>query len=141
MYNCYAWGFTIFFLIVALITNFAEGNHYKPGIGDSSCWFNGNLNIYTYKNKQHVYGLGPNLLKMVFVLLFLLTNYYIDYYSILIDCFSKKSLPFTTQFLYLKTVRFSYGPFNLDHSMFEIEQFVTKTNSFYFNHRVHAFIV
>lgn len=48
MYNCYAWGFTIFFLIVALITNFAEGNHYKPGIGDSSCWFNGRTETWIF---------------------------------------------------------------------------------------------
>ncbi|XP_047537058.1 probable G-protein coupled receptor Mth-like 3 [Vanessa atalanta] len=48
IYNCYAWGCTIFFLIVALITNFAEGNHYKPGIGDNSCWFNGRTETWIF---------------------------------------------------------------------------------------------
>ncbi|XP_023940356.2 probable G-protein coupled receptor Mth-like 3 [Bicyclus anynana] len=41
IYNCYAWGFAIFFLFVSLITDLVEGEHYKPGIGDNSCWFKG----------------------------------------------------------------------------------------------------
>lgn len=48
LYNCYAWGGSIFFLIVALSANFAEGNHYKPGIGDGYCWFSGRTETWIF---------------------------------------------------------------------------------------------
>ncbi|CAH0728340.1 unnamed protein product, partial [Brenthis ino] len=48
LYNCYAWGFSIFFLVVSLITNFVEGDHYKPGIGENSCWFRGRAETWLY---------------------------------------------------------------------------------------------
>ncbi|XP_028166184.1 probable G-protein coupled receptor Mth-like 3 isoform X1 [Ostrinia furnacalis] len=47
-YSCYAWGFTMLFLIVALITNFSEGNHWKPGFGDGNCWFNGRTETWIF---------------------------------------------------------------------------------------------
>ncbi|XP_049877735.1 probable G-protein coupled receptor Mth-like 2 [Pectinophora gossypiella] len=40
-YSCFAWGGTMLFLIVSLTTNFAEGDHWKPGFGKNSCWFQG----------------------------------------------------------------------------------------------------
>ncbi|XP_023940357.2 probable G-protein coupled receptor Mth-like 3 [Bicyclus anynana] len=48
IYNCYAWGFAIFFLFVSLITDLVEGEHYKPGIGDNSCWFNGRTETWIF---------------------------------------------------------------------------------------------
>ncbi|KAF9411349.1 hypothetical protein HW555_009849 [Spodoptera exigua] len=43
LYSCYAWGCTLLFLTVTLIANFVEGEHYKPGFGNGSCWFSGFL--------------------------------------------------------------------------------------------------
>ncbi|KAJ2953284.1 hypothetical protein O0L34_g869 [Tuta absoluta] len=40
-YSCYAWGGTVFCLIISLSLNFIEGNHWKPGFGNNSCWFQG----------------------------------------------------------------------------------------------------
>ncbi|XP_038206470.1 probable G-protein coupled receptor Mth-like 3 isoform X1 [Zerene cesonia] len=48
LYNSYAWGCSCIFLIIALITNFVEGNHYKPGIGDNNCWFSGRAQTWIY---------------------------------------------------------------------------------------------
>ncbi|VVD01573.1 probable G-protein coupled receptor Mth-like 3 [Leptidea sinapis] len=48
LYNSYAWGCTLLFLSVVLITNFVEGNHYKPGIGEGSCWFSGRTETWIY---------------------------------------------------------------------------------------------
>ncbi|XP_026735178.1 probable G-protein coupled receptor Mth-like 3 [Trichoplusia ni] len=47
-YSCYAWGCTILFLTVTLITNFAEGDHWKPGFGNNSCWFNGRTETWIF---------------------------------------------------------------------------------------------
>lgn len=41
IYSCYAWGLTLLFLSVTVITNVAEGDHWKPGFGSNSCWFSG----------------------------------------------------------------------------------------------------
>ncbi|XP_024936116.1 G-protein coupled receptor Mth2 isoform X2 [Cephus cinctus] len=46
------WGGPICFLIATLITQYAEGTHIKPRIGESSCWFAG------YQEKW-VYFYGP----------------------------------------------------------------------------------
>lgn len=68
VYNCYAWGFSIFFLIVTLITNFVEGDHYKPGIGETSCWFRG-------RTETWLYFYGPiAILIAVNILLFVLSS-------------------------------------------------------------------
>ncbi|XP_041969756.1 probable G-protein coupled receptor Mth-like 3 [Aricia agestis] len=48
LYSCYAWGGSIFFLAVTLITNFVEGEHYKPGIGSAACWFSGAAETWIY---------------------------------------------------------------------------------------------
>ncbi|KAI8425072.1 hypothetical protein MSG28_006938, partial [Choristoneura fumiferana] len=41
LYSCYAWGCSVVLLFVALVTNFVEGDHLKPGIGTTACWFQG----------------------------------------------------------------------------------------------------
>ncbi|XP_072929921.1 probable G-protein coupled receptor Mth-like 2 [Epargyreus clarus] len=67
-YNCYAWGFTFFFLIVSLSTNFIEGSHWKPGIGAQSCWFNG-------RTETWIFFYGPiAVLITVNVLLFIISS-------------------------------------------------------------------
>ncbi|KAJ8713999.1 hypothetical protein PYW08_007619 [Mythimna loreyi] len=48
IYSCYAWGSTILFLTVTLITNFAEGDHWKPGFGANSCWFSGRTETWIF---------------------------------------------------------------------------------------------
>ncbi|XP_014372083.2 probable G-protein coupled receptor Mth-like 3 [Papilio machaon] len=47
-YSCYAWGCTLLFLAISLITNFAEGDHWKPGIGNNSCWFQGRTETWIF---------------------------------------------------------------------------------------------
>ncbi|CAH0756383.1 unnamed protein product [Diatraea saccharalis] len=48
IYSTYGWGCPAAFLIIALITNFAEGNHYKPGFGDGNCWFVGRTETWLF---------------------------------------------------------------------------------------------
>lgn len=68
-YSCYAWGFTMLFLIVALITNFAEGDHWKPGFGEGNCWFNG-------RTETWIFFYGPiAVLVTSNVILFVLSSY------------------------------------------------------------------
>ena len=47
-YSCYAWGATLLFLTICLIANFVEGDHWKPGIGNGSCWFNGRTETWIF---------------------------------------------------------------------------------------------
>ncbi|XP_030024665.1 probable G-protein coupled receptor Mth-like 3 [Manduca sexta] len=47
-YSCYAWGGTILLLIVTLIANYVEGDHFKPNFGVGSCWFNGRTETWLY---------------------------------------------------------------------------------------------
>ncbi|KAM3962511.1 putative G-protein coupled receptor Mth-like 3 [Aphomia sociella] len=47
-YSCYAWGGTILFLLVSVITNFIEGDHWKPGFGHGSCWFAGRTETWIF---------------------------------------------------------------------------------------------
>ncbi|CAK1553907.1 unnamed protein product [Leptosia nina] len=69
IYNCYAWGGTLMFLFIALITNFVEGDHYKPGIGDGSCWFSG-------RTETWLYFYGPiAVLVAANIVLFMLSSY------------------------------------------------------------------
>ncbi|XP_047512978.1 G-protein coupled receptor Mth-like [Pieris napi] len=69
IYNSYAWGCTLAFLVIALTTNFVEGNHYKPGIGEGSCWFNGRAETW-------LYFYGPvAILIAINVVLFILSSY------------------------------------------------------------------
>lgn len=48
IYSCYAWGCTLLFLIVTVITDLVEGDHWKPGIGDGSCWFSGRTETWIF---------------------------------------------------------------------------------------------
>nr|QZD25058.1 GPCR25 [Spodoptera exigua] len=48
LYSCYAWGCTLLFLTVTLIANFVEGEHYKPGFGNGSCWFSGRTETWIF---------------------------------------------------------------------------------------------
>lgn len=41
MYCIYGYGFPLLLLIISLITHHTEGEHIKPGFGETSCWFNG----------------------------------------------------------------------------------------------------
>ncbi|XP_053613819.1 G-protein coupled receptor Mth-like [Plodia interpunctella] len=47
-YSCYAWGGTLLFLTISLITNFVEGNHLKPDFGKGSCWFSGRTETWLF---------------------------------------------------------------------------------------------
>ncbi|XP_028036704.1 probable G-protein coupled receptor Mth-like 2 [Bombyx mandarina] len=47
-YSCYAWGGTLALLFVAIITTFVDGDHWKPGFGESSCWFNGRTETWIF---------------------------------------------------------------------------------------------
>lgn len=69
LYSLYAWGCTAFFLIVAIITNFVEGSHWKPGFGDGNCWFNG-------RSETWLFFYGPiAILVTANVILFILSSY------------------------------------------------------------------
>lgn len=48
MYSIYAWGTTLAFFIVVLITNFVEGGHWKPGFNSNSCWFHGRTETWIF---------------------------------------------------------------------------------------------
>ncbi|GBP03934.1 Probable G-protein coupled receptor Mth-like 1 [Eumeta japonica] len=49
IYSCYAWGGTMALLFVALVTNYVEGDHYKPGIGlNNACWFRGTTETFIF---------------------------------------------------------------------------------------------
>ncbi|XP_063387762.1 G-protein coupled receptor Mth2-like [Cydia fagiglandana] len=48
IYSIYAWGCSVILLFVALITNFVEGDHLKPGIGTTTCWFQGRTETWTF---------------------------------------------------------------------------------------------
>ncbi|XP_075982999.1 putative G-protein coupled receptor Mth-like 3 [Anticarsia gemmatalis] len=48
LYSCYAWGCTLLFLTVTVITNVVEGDHFKPGFGESSCWFQGRTETWIF---------------------------------------------------------------------------------------------
>lgn len=47
-YLIYAYGLPLLMLIIALAAHHAPGNHIKPGIGDSVCWFQGRDAIWAY---------------------------------------------------------------------------------------------
>lgn len=68
-YSCYAWGGTILFLLVSVITNFVEGDHWKPGFSRSSCWFAG-------RTETWIFFYGPiAVLITANIVLFLLSSY------------------------------------------------------------------
>ncbi|CAB3249078.1 unnamed protein product [Arctia plantaginis] len=48
IYSCYAWGLTLLFLTVTVITNVVEGDHWKPGFGSNSCWFSGRSETWIF---------------------------------------------------------------------------------------------
>ncbi|XP_013183985.1 G-protein coupled receptor Mth2 [Amyelois transitella] len=48
IYSCYAWGGTLTFLTISLITNFVEGGHLKPDFGKGSCWFAGRTETWLF---------------------------------------------------------------------------------------------
>lgn len=45
IYNLYGWGMPLIFLFAAIIAHNAEGDHIKPGFGDTSCWISGKVFI------------------------------------------------------------------------------------------------
>ncbi|CAK1583626.1 unnamed protein product [Parnassius mnemosyne] len=68
-YSCYAWGCTLLLLFVALITNFVEGEHWKPGFGQTSCWFQG-------RTETWIFFYGPvAMLITANVILFVMSSY------------------------------------------------------------------
>ncbi|XP_073950462.1 probable G-protein coupled receptor Mth-like 3 [Choristoneura fumiferana] len=71
LYSCYAWGCSVVLLFVALVTNFVEGDHLKPGIGTTACWFQG-------RTETWVFFYGPiAVLISSNVVLFLLSSVYL----------------------------------------------------------------
>ncbi|CAH0400474.1 unnamed protein product [Chilo suppressalis] len=48
LYSFYAWGCPLLFVIIALITQFVEGNHYRPGFGIDACWFKGRAETWLF---------------------------------------------------------------------------------------------
>ncbi|XP_071868507.1 probable G-protein coupled receptor Mth-like 1 isoform X1 [Bombus fervidus] len=48
IYSIIGWSGPLCLLIAILITHHVEGNHLKPGFGESSCWFNGHEQTWAY---------------------------------------------------------------------------------------------
>ncbi|XP_059053293.1 probable G-protein coupled receptor Mth-like 1 isoform X2 [Achroia grisella] len=68
-YSCYAWGGTFVFLMVAVITNFMEGDHWKPGFNRTSCWF-------ADRTETWIFFYGPiAVLITTNIVLFILSSY------------------------------------------------------------------
>jgi uncharacterized membrane protein len=72
IYSCYAWGCTALFLIIALITNFVEGSHLKPGFGDGNCWFSGRTETWLFFYGPIAFLVAANLI------LFVLSSYHLS---------------------------------------------------------------